>query len=479
MIRRRVVLSLILGLLLLGGACDKAPVAAHGAPRVVAAAAIPAPRSQPAPPPSPPKKPNILIVVIDTLRYDASQLDPESRNATPFLASLRDRGVNFTRCYTTEDSTPPAHFSLLTGYVSGWTGPLDVPQASLAYQLRRHGYHTFGVAANGNLTASAFRAVSPFDDFVDLPTVFESMSPREKAAARKKAEGRLRAYGMQPDDFDEGVVWSSADKVLSHAQRPLRRARQPFFGFLNYLDAHDPYYPDPRSYDISDEEVTVPSLRTRTLSDELLHPENIADPQRRTFVTGKIEQAMRRAWTTDLDLTKAQVAVYRKRYLAEIREFDDAMRKLFELLEAQKLLDSTIVIVTSDHGESFGEQNLITHSFGNRGNVEATNHVPLLILFPPSYAIRPRAINSRVTLADVPPMVYDLIGSDWSWIAANTLPANYGLSLLPYILSGTLAERFSQPQPERPQQWQPVPASAAREQALKRERRLRSLGYLQ
>src|SRR5450432_3251887 len=93
----------------------------------------PAPRpirhitAPPPPLPSPPAKPNILLVSIDTLRFDATSLDDSSHNATPFLHDLRTVGINFSRCYSTHDSTPPSHFSMLTGFMNGYQTAIDTP----------------------------------------------------------------------------------------------------------------------------------------------------------------------------------------------------------------------------------------------------------------------------------------------------------------------------------------------------------------
>jgi arylsulfatase A-like enzyme len=455
--------------------CEKTPAPERSVPSPTTARVASRPAPPPQPQPTPPKKPNVLIVVLDTLRYDASQLDPASRNATPFLASLQKRGVTFTRCYTTEDSTPPAHFSLLTGYGGGWTGPLDVPSASLAHQLGLRGYHSFGVAANPILSPGSYRPVSAFDDYVCLPDVYAALDSSTKAAENAKIDARARAWGNEANEWDRSIIWSSAEKVLSRAMRRLRRSRAPFFGFINFIDAHDPYYPELRFYDRSAEHAKVGRLRFRSLPDELVHPETIADSARRAFVTAKIEQANGRAWSTDLDLEKAQVDVYRKRYLAEVRRLDGAMRHLFEGLAELKLLDSTVVIITSDHGESFGEQHLMTHTFNNRGDLEATNHVPLLILFPPSYGIAPATVSFNVTLADIPPMIYQLVGVDDSALAARTVPANYGHTILPYITQQPTGQ-VSEPILES---WPALKPDVVETENAEARRRLRSLGYIQ
>ncbi|HEY8132497.1 MAG TPA: sulfatase-like hydrolase/transferase, partial [Thermoanaerobaculia bacterium] len=61
--------------------------------------------------PPPPRRPNILLIVIDTLRYSATSFPDASKNNTPVLASLATRGVVFTNAYSTHDFTPTSHFS--------------------------------------------------------------------------------------------------------------------------------------------------------------------------------------------------------------------------------------------------------------------------------------------------------------------------------------------------------------------------------
>src|ERR1051325_9421694 len=75
------------------------------APKVVRRAVIAQRRVDP-PPRQPPAHPNILLITLDTLRYDATGLAPQSSNRTPFLRQLAANGIEFTRSYSTFDSTP-------------------------------------------------------------------------------------------------------------------------------------------------------------------------------------------------------------------------------------------------------------------------------------------------------------------------------------------------------------------------------------
>src|SRR5581483_5570703 len=99
------------------------------------------------------------------------------------------------------------------------------------------------------------------------------------------------------------------------------------------------------------------------------------------------------------DLSPEALAIYRSRYAAKVREADAQVGRLVDYLKQRRLLDSTILIITADHGESFGEDDVITHAFGNKADRESQHRVPLLFVFPPSFQTRPRRIFALTSLA--------------------------------------------------------------------------------
>ena len=432
-------------------------------------------------PPPPPAKPNILLITLDTLRYDATGLAPRGTNQTPFLRQLAVNGVEFTHSYSTFDSTPESHFSMLTGFVSGWTTqPLDVKEHSVAYQLARDGYSTFGVVANGNLSRKFNQDVVAFDSYTCLADVWEGLSPAAKSAVLRPIDARIHHYHAPPNDFSEPALYMSADRVLARFAKSVAAAKPPFFGFLNFFDSHDPYFPDPAHYDADAEERNlrprhfVSDFRARTLPPEIVDPTKIADPKKRALVTEALRVVSGRPWSTAFDLDPDSIKVYRKRYDAEVRELDAAVRRIFDILAEKKLLESTVVIITSDHGEAFGEKHLITHSFGNQGDREVTHRVPLVIVLPGSYRVRNHAIDVQTSSADIAPTIYDLIGLDWSKLSQKTLPGRFGKSLVPYFWFAPANG------PGRVMDTRANALSTEEQEAIRKEaeRRLRSLGYL-
>lgn len=475
MFRRFLPVSLVL---ILFPACERKPAQpVPAAPPKAAAKPAPAPETPKAPElPACPEKPNILLISLDTLRFDATSLGPKGRNQTPHLQQLAAAGMNFTRAYSTHDSTPRSHFSMLTGLVNGYQGEADVPEISMAHQLKRRGYRTFAVSANGNLSPKFTRSLKPFGSFVNLVDVWEGLAADRKAGLVVKLDERLKEYGYETNDWNRMMLFSSAPMVMRYLE-PRLGGSQPFFAFVNLLEAHDPYLPSPRTYRREREErgAAVADLRFRPVPAELADLESVKDEKRKALLTATMKKAVDRAWSTTFDLDRKTIDIYRRRYHARVRELDAEVGAMVRALAERKLLDSTILVVTSDHGEAFGEDHLITHSFNNTGDREATNRVPLVIVFPPCYRFPPRAIDTLATIADIPPTVYDLLGIDTHPIWRKTQPGNVGRSLLPLIdaarrsATSSADTAVSTPMSETERKRQD-------EEALKR---FKALGYLQ
>jgi arylsulfatase A-like enzyme len=156
-----------------------------------------------------------------------------------------------------------------------------------------------------------------------------------------------------------------------------RDPRGPWFGFLHTYDVHCPYDPP------------APYAGRFTSAD--------AEP---------IEVAGRcgNPHFNQLELTPGQVRFLSDRYDDDVRRTDDALGALFAALEQLGLFEHTVVIVTSDHGEEFGEHGRVGHE---RTLYREALHVPLLVAAP---GLEPRVVDEPVGLADVVPTVLELLG---------------------------------------------------------------------
>jgi arylsulfatase A-like enzyme len=243
------------------------------------------------------------------------------------------------------------------------------------------------------------------------------------------------------------MLFFSASRLLPTFLDQIRAARAPYFGFVNLVDPHEPYVPDPATY--KPESALPPNFSgdplQRRLSPELANPDGIADEKRRFYIKDRIRIAGSPK-TVATDLSPEALAIYRNRYLAKVRTLDDQLRQFFAVLEAEHRLDDTVVVITADHGESFGEGDLITHNFHDRGDYESTHHVPLLIVLPPRYRVKARRIDEKVTIADIAPTLYDLAGVDWQPMK-SAFGDGYARSLAPLFTTTSSIVRVSRATP--------------------------------
>ena len=411
-----------------------------------------------------PSRPNIVLLVLDTVRYDA--ISPAN---TPFLDSLARRGVVFSQAYSTHDFTPTSHFSMETGFRDGLGTDDDRPENGVAWQLGKSGYSTFAAVANGLLAQSQMPVHKGYGDF-KLVGDITGVNPNHFLEDILSIDARLALFRVRPTHYARAMVYFSAERVLPPFLEQMRAAKRPYFGFVNLIDAHAPYVPRVRLYQ---PEAKVPpnfdgDVLARRLPVELLRPDSVDDPARRAMIKGKIAEIGGNPRLLALDLPPESLAIYRNRYMAKVRETDGVLKQFFDAANAEHLLDDTVVIITSDHGEAFGEGGYVTHMLRDKGDYDATHHVPLLIVLPPRFARSAATIDRRVSIANLAATIYDIAGLDSSAFAQRY--DGWARSLMP--LFTTVPPRVARAvPPER---------SAQDLSEAERERRkaMQSLGYV-
>ena len=271
--------------------------------------------------------PDLLLIVLDTTRADHLGSYGYARDTTPHLDAFgAEHMIRFTNARASSPFTLPSHGSLLTGLFSGEHGasvgglvsrPLREDAVSLAQRLRERGYRTGAVVANQMYVNSALgfdRGFEHFDERVGTDV------GRYSALAQGLG---LNAY--------LGRSYRDAERITDLALDWLRADRDaPYFLMLNYLDPHDPLCP----------------------------PEDL-----RTVFEDEVE----------LDDTVGQ---HIRLYDAELIGLDRQLQRLFDHLEQSGTLERTVVVVTSDHGEAFGEHGITFHCWTL---YEELLHVPLFI----------------------------------------------------------------------------------------------------
>ena len=338
----------------------------------------------------------MLLIVLDTVAAGHLSLHGYNRPTSPALDQLARRGVRFDRVRATSSWTLPSHASMFTGrwpheLSAGWLTPLDATYPTLAEYLGSRGYDNAGFVANTfycGVDSGLARGFGQYHDYI-----FPGLTAFKMAALiHRPLEGlrsidnfmRLRLnfsfFQRLLLKFDAGnrkyaAVVSREFLDWTARRRPSDR---PFFAFLNYFDAHYPY----------------------KLPERGVHRFGAAPTTEREL--NLIEN-----WRT-LDkkaLPVKEIAFARDSYDDCLAALDEQVGKLTDELGRLGVLERTWVIITSDHGEGFGEHDGV---FGHGTSLyEAEVHVPLVII-PPGPNPSKRVVSETVSLRDLAATIVDL-----------------------------------------------------------------------
>lgn len=326
-------------------------------------------------PTEPPRKTNLLLVVVDTLRADHLGIYGYERETSPRIDALARSGVRFEDAVPPWPKTLPSMASMLTGTYPLTTGVrldhmvrMRADQPTLAENLREHGYQTGAVVANFN-TGKFFTFDRGFDEFVEswMEEVFRETGRRSFT----NAPGKVKRY------TNATVVTDQALRLLEDFS-----SDSPFFLWLQYMDPHGPYTPPPDySESFRDDGETRP-----------VPVEEIPAYQRLRKADGGV-----------ID----DLSVYVRQYDRSIRYFDDEFSRLLDTLEERGMLEDTLIVLTSDHGESLTENSYYLEH--GAAPYQSTAHVPLVFAMP-GFVPAGKLIREPVGLIDLVPTVMDLLG---------------------------------------------------------------------
>jgi arylsulfatase A-like enzyme len=346
-----------------------------------------------------PDLPNVLWIVLDNVRADSMSLQGYSRPTTPNLERLAGKGVFFNQARSTAPWTLPSHASMFTGHWPhslsvGWDRPLDDAQPTVAEYLSSMGYATAGFVGNtyyGNVRYGLNRGFARYEDCYENQKItgFEII---RSAALGRRLIGTL-GYSIHVEEGATSVRKSA--EMLNRDVLGWLDARprdRPFFVFANYFDAHGPFI--------------QPESSTPRFGMGALTSDQKVDVLKRfkRFGEGKLRPEDGSA----IDVLNAATQVYRDSYESCIAYLDDQIGRLHDDLERRGLASSTLVIITSDHGEHFREHGFFGHGLSL---YRRELHVPLLII-PPSNGPVParRVVSEMVSLRDLAATTVDLLG---------------------------------------------------------------------
>ncbi|MDP6933483.1 MAG: sulfatase, partial [Myxococcota bacterium] len=305
---------------------------------------------------APPGAPNVLLVSLDTLRADHLASYGYERDTSPTLSRFAAEGAQFEQAYSQTSSTDGSHASLFTGLYLSEHGKFSHRQRlgwrelTLAEHFDDHGYRTFAIA-----TSVKFVEQSGFDQGFDDYDRIQGVTKNKRSAA-----------------------------ALELLDERMAQDEEPWMGFLHLFDVHAPYAaPEPwRSKWQPVSDLVEPEATSRFIRRNHFNEDKVTPP-----VQKHLE-----------GLYDGQIS-YLDQYLAQLRQ----------TLEAQSQKPgarSTLLVLTSDHGEAFME-----HDFLGHGEVlyEETVRVPLLVWWPGKVPAG-RRIDTPTQGVDVFPTLAELVG---------------------------------------------------------------------
>ncbi len=380
-------------------------------------------------PAPPPNARNVILIVWDAVRASNLSLYGHPRDTTPNLARWARKGVRYTLALAPAPWTYPSHTSFFTGLwpfqlSTQWKYRLDAPVPTLAEHLTKKGYLTAGFSANTLCCTYETRLDRGFTHFEDYP-----FTPRSLLSRTVAGSWILENIFSRDDFYDykwirlqsrnaTGINRSFLDWL---GQRPRDR---PFFAYLNYFDAHEPYMPPP-GYE----------------GRFGIRPRGQRDYQ---FLLDYGSPGWKSLPNRDINMA-------RDCYDDCIAFIDEHVGQLMDELHGQGLLDNTLVIVTADHGESFGDHGLYLH--GTSLYLDETA-VPLVILSPDAPA--GRVVDQPVSLRDLPATVVDQLGlTAGSPFPGRSLAAYWSLTrgahpdITPVLSEHATETAFEQPEAEK------------------------------
>lgn len=313
---------------------------------------------------APGEVPNVVVIVMDTVRSDHMSLHGYSKPTTPFLDSLAKEAIIFDGAIADGTWTVPSHASLFTGrsarehgLLKVGVGKLDKSIPTLAGILRKHGYSTASFSNNPWISP-----MTELDRGFDESRVVYHL----KYQSRFSLEYILQEMGVTPPlpwlDKDFGA--SLTNYLISRWLDRHRAETKPFFVFVNYLEAHLPY--------------EVP----KTYRELFMDPSQVSRSyDLRSSIYGSIVEVLNKQFNLEDGsfLPQSDRDVLKLQYDATIRYLDERVGDLIGMLEQRALLDNTLVIITSDHGEYLGTHQMWGHRFMVYNDLV---RVPLMIRNP-------------------------------------------------------------------------------------------------
>jgi len=323
-------------------------------------------------------EPNIILITIDCLRADHMSCYGYCRGTTPFMDSLAWEGLLFKNAFTNGSFTALSVPSFLTSRLPFlWGGEPYISEI-----LRQKGYSTAAFNPNHLLISlkkpNTNRGFEKYEAFLKSETGDKLRNFKEnftKIFSRDTVPYKITSYFLTHLSYRMKPKCARANEINEEFFKWLDENKSPFFSWIHYMDVHHPTLPFDKY---------LKKLGIKKISES-----------EKAKINRKILNFPEK-------LTEKEIKKRVDLYDASIRFVDEMVEELVEELKDRGIWDNTIIIITADHGEEFGEHGGFLHDAGHL--YEEILHIPLIISPYPASIEK----NEMVSLLDLAPTVAQL-----------------------------------------------------------------------
>lgn len=384
-------------------------------------------------------KPNVLVIMLDQLRFDALGYASEGKVETPAIDWLASMGTVFTNAYSPSPSCIPARASFMSGMKPWSTGVLFTGNSAGPHEmggvmgvnfehtlpelLNEDGYQSEGI---GKMHFFPQRATLGFDHIL----LDESGREEDPNFISDYKEWFLKHNPAHNNITDHGVHWNSWMARPFHAEEQFHPSNwtaneslnflkrkdptKPFFLKMSFARPHSPYDPSQHFYDLYINRNDLPKPFTSEWSKQ--------------YASSESPSIL--AWKGSVE--EDQIHRARAAYYGSVTQTDYQIAKVLTTLNKAKLLDEMLIIFTSDHGDMLGDHNLWRKTYAYEGSA----HIPLIIKLPKSMA------KQQVPQCDLAVSLYDILPTVMD-VCSIPIPANIeGLSLVEPMIGNPIDREF-------------------------------------
>lgn len=348
--------------------------------------------------------PNVILIVADTVRADHLSCYGYNRKTSPNIDALVKQGVLYENVFSAAEWSYPSHASIFTGKYPSFHRTLGKDlclhreNSTIAEILNLKGYQTIGITSN--ILLSPENGFSKgFQKYVVLDTPYRS----------------FKFMKQSPKDFIRTLIYGLDWYTYRNIEMIKRfldecSEKKPFFLFSNLYGCHAPYDP-PRPFKKRFcSSLNEPMLYIiEWLSNKILGNtgERIHDKELDVRKLNRIsdDDGQYSFMAKEVEVTEKEWEIVKAWYDGCIAYLDYRIGELVDFLHEKELFDNTLLIITSDHGENFGEHGLASHQFCL---YDSLLHVPLVMVHP-NIIPKGRKISSLVSTIDILPTILDIL----------------------------------------------------------------------